>query len=92
MSTNLIDIYEELKSSGYVIDQYAFDREWLGRKPGYTAYIRSTSAEPSIETLFKLHLRLLHAENRYAVYGINTGQLSQLAEDVILDIRRRVLD
>ena len=75
---NLIKIYEQLKLHGYVIDQYAFDQQWLGRRPGYTAYIRSTSAEPSIETLFKLHLRLLDVENRYSIYGVSTGELKKL--------------
>ncbi len=88
---DLIKIYEELKSSGYVIDQYTFDQNWLGRRPGYTAYIRSTSAEPSIETLFKLHLRLLEAEDRDAIYGLNTGQLSSLALHVISGMKQRVL-
>ncbi len=88
---DLIKIYEELKASGYVIDQYTFDREWLGRQPGYTAYIRSTSAEPSIETLFKLHLRLLQAENRYSIYGINTGQLANLAEHVFFEMKKRAM-
>ena len=72
------------------MDQYAFDRNWLGRQPGYTAYIRSTSKEPSVETLFKLHLRLLDMEHRETKYGLNTGHLENLAERVLGEMRQRV--
>jgi hypothetical protein len=88
---NLIEMYEELRSSGYVVDQYQFDLEWLGRKPGYTAYIRSTSKEPSIGTLFKFYLRLLEADQRETRLGLRMGQLRRLAEEVIGSIRMRAL-
>ena len=82
----LIDMYEHLKSSGYVIDQYAFDREWLGRKPGYTAYIRSTSQAPSIETLFKFYLRLMDRGEKEAMRGLGGMPLLDMAEGVFGDM------
>ncbi len=83
---NLIDMYEHLKSQGYVLDQYAFDREWLGRKPGYTAYIRSTSQAPSIETLFKFYLRLMDMGEKEAALGLRGMPLLDMAEGVFMDM------
>ena len=86
---NLVEMYEHLKATGYVIDQYAFDREWLGRKPGYTAYIRSTSQAPSIETLFKIYLRLMDQGEQEAKLGLGGLSLLDMAEGVFIDMCER---
>ena len=87
---NLLEIYKHMKSTGHVIDQYEFDKSWLGRQPGYTAYIRSTSKTPSIETMFKFYLRLMEMGEKEAKYGIGGYQLLDMAEDVFHDMCDRV--
>ena len=85
----ILEIYDHLKARGYVVDQYMFDRNWMGRREGYLAYVKSTGADPSIESLFKLHIRLLRAEAMEARFDVNTGHLRELANRVMAEIERR---
>lgn len=86
---DLIAAYEKLKTNGYVLDQYSFDQQWLDRKPGYTAYIRSTETGPSIETLMRLYFRLQEHEQKEARWGLDTGVLSNLAETMFAEVQQR---
>ena len=85
---DIIDTYQELRRQGEVLDQYHFDRRWLGKTQGYFAYLRSTGSQPSIETLMRFYLRLLSADSAYAVYGLD-GELRHLAQSVMGEIKRR---
>lgn len=41
------EAFETLQRHGHVIDQYNFDHRWLGKQPGYFAYLKSTNNQPS---------------------------------------------
>ena len=73
---NITEIFETLHRHGHVADQYNFDHRWLGKQPGYFAYLKSTDNQPSVETLMRLHFRLIAADQAHAVYGLDTGELS----------------
>jgi len=85
----IIHAFETLRRHGHVEDQYAFDQRWLGKQPGYFAYLKSTNSKPSVETLMRLHFRLLEADNIHAVYGLSTGELNELAMSMMDEIKMR---
>ncbi len=86
---NIFETYTCLRDQGHVTDQYSFDRSWLGMKPGYYAYLKSTNTQPSIYVLMRLHFRLLDEEQKEARWGLNTGLLSGLAEQAIDEVKGR---
>lgn len=47
----LQEIYETLKDLGYCKDQEDFSSRWLGRSPGYFAYLKSSKAPPCLVSL-----------------------------------------
>ena len=75
---NIVEAFETLRRHGHVIDQYSFDKEWLGRKPGYFAYLKSTNRQPSVQTLMCFQLNLMAREKLDARWKIDTGTLSAL--------------
>lgn len=85
----IIHTFETLRRYGHVVDQYTFDKRWLGKRPGYFAYLKSTSRQPSVATLMRLHLNLLAAEQKHSIYGISTGELASLAASTMDEIRER---
>ena len=88
---NIKEIYWRLRGSGYVVDQYNFDKQYLGKKPGYYAYLKSTDNAPSIEALMRLHYKLLETKNIHQTYGVNTGQLEELAGGILCKVKDRCL-
>lgn len=85
----ITEAYDTLRQYGYVGDQYSFDRNWLGRKEGYFAYLKSTNRKPSVEALLKLHFKLLEIERRNANYGLPADELRGLATSTLAEIRQR---
>lgn len=85
----ITEAFELLQRHGHVFDQYNFDDRWLGKQPGYFAYLKSTGNQPSVETLMRLHFRLIAAEQAHAVYGLNTGELSSLAGSMMNEVKVR---
>ena len=88
---NIIEAFETLRRHGHVIDQYTFDQEWLGRRPGYFAYLKSTNRQPSVETLMRLQLKLLERKRRDARWDIDTGELSDLVSITMNAIKQRCI-
>tara|TARA_R110002072_G_scaffold300627_3_gene478537 strand:+ start:6647 stop:6928 length:282 start_codon:yes stop_codon:yes gene_type:complete len=86
---DIIHAFKILQRHGYVVDQYSFDQSWLGKKPGYFAYLKSTKSEPSVEALMRLHLRLLEQEERDARWGLATGAMADLASSMMDEIKQR---
>ncbi len=86
---NIIHAFEILRRHGHVIDQYAFDRDWLGRRPGYFAYLKSTNRQPSVETLMRFQFKLLERKRRDTHWDIDTGELADLTKTTITEIRQR---
>tara|TARA_R110000868_G_scaffold11525_1_gene56447 strand:- start:1023 stop:1292 length:270 start_codon:yes stop_codon:yes gene_type:complete len=86
---NIVEAFETLRRHGHVIDQYSFDKDWLGRKPGYFAYLKSTQREPSVETLMRFQLKLLERRRRDARWCVDTGELADLVKTTITEIRER---
>lgn len=87
----ITEVYDELRSKGYVADQYAFDEEYLGRNKGYFAYLKSTNNEPSTDALMRLHFKLRKREEAYKRYGVDTGQLDGIARNVLRFVEGRCL-
>ncbi len=87
----ITETFKTLHRYGHVEDQYSFDRSWLGKKPGYFAYLKSTGSEPSVETLMRLHFRLLEVDKKYSLYGVSTGELNELAMSMMDEIKTRCI-
>ncbi len=85
----ITEAFDTLQRHGHVCDQYNFDHRWLGKQPGYFAYLKSTDNQPSVETLMRLHFRLLAADQAHAVYGLDTGELSDLACSMMDEVKLR---
>ena len=85
----ITEAFEALRCHGHVLDQYNFDRRWLGKQPGYFAYLKSTDNQPSVETLMRFHFRLIAANQAHAVYGLDTGELSNLASLTMSEVKLR---
>lgn len=85
----IIEAFGTLQRHGHVIDQYNFDHRWLGKQPGYFAYLKSTNSQPSIETLMRFHFRLLAADKAHSTYGLDTGELSSLATSTMNEVKLR---
>ncbi len=85
----ITEAFELLQRHGHVEDQYSFDNRWLGKRPGYFAYLKSTNSQPSVETLMRFHFRLLATNRTHAVYGLATGELSDLASSMMKEIKIR---
>lgn len=43
--TNVIEIYDALRSKGLCVSQTEFSERWLGRSGGYLAYLRSSGTD-----------------------------------------------
>ena len=86
---DIIEAFATLQRHGHVSSQYEFDNRWLGKSCGYYSYLKSTSSMPSIETLARLHFRLLAAHEIYVVYGVATDELKTLAIQIMEEIRLR---
>jgi hypothetical protein len=86
---NIIQAFETLQRYGHVTDQYNFDKSWLGKKPGYFAYLKSTRRQPSVETLMRFHLRLLEQINKHSRWGLMANELSGLAQITMDEIKQR---
>jgi len=85
----LTEAFETLRSHGHVIDQYSFDRGWLGKQPGYFAYLKSTNSQPSVEALMRLHFKLLDADRKHSSFGVATGELNELASFMMDEVKQR---
>lgn len=85
----IFDAFTTLRQNGHVLDQYSFDQRWLGKKPGYFGYLKSTQSEPSIETLMRLHFKLLEEEQKHLRYGLGTGELAKLAASTMDEVKQR---
>ena len=85
----IIEAFHVLKQHGHVLDQYNFDDRWLGKQPGYFAYLKSTDSQPSVETLMHFHFRLLDMDNAYKKYDLDTGVLNSVANSVMGEVERR---
>ena len=86
---NITEAFEVLKRHGHVFDQYEFDDRWLGKQRGHFAYLKSTDSHPSIETLMRFHFRLKEASKVFSTYGLDTGELGELANKALSEIRIR---
>ncbi len=85
------EIYGRLRITGYVVDQYSFDRQYLGKKPGYYAYLKSTNSAPSIDTLMRLHYKILETRKVHQIYGVDTGELEELACSILCKVKDRCM-
>jgi hypothetical protein len=85
----ITEAFAKLQRHGHVEDQYSFDDRWLGKRPGYFAYLKSTSSQPSVETLMRFHFRLAEADNKFSIYGLNTGELNELAMSMMDEVKVR---
>ncbi len=85
----ITEAFKILRRHGYVLDQYSFDESWLGKKPGYFAYLKSTDSQPSIETLMRLHFKLLEENLRHARLGLDAAELHKLATLTFKEVRHR---
>lgn len=57
------DVFDTLRALPRGLSQKDFSREWLGQSETYWAYIKSSGAEPSTETLIRLWGRLRFEES-----------------------------
>ena len=87
----ITEAFQLLKKHGHVLDQYAFDKVWLGMERGYFAYLKSTNSQPSVETLMRFHFRLMSRDKAYKQYDLDTGVLSGIANSVMDEVERRCL-
>ena len=54
----LNDIFETLRGLGLCRNQAEFSSDWLGRSPGYLAYLKSTGARPDMASIGLVIARL----------------------------------